>query len=431
METEILNKPYTFSIETISPVAIGDGQTISPLADYIPDGNKILILNQEKFTEALFNNKKIDAYRDGVFNVSIKNKTYFLKDFISKELNVRFGDLIEKEIPSHYVNAPVEIKTVIKNADDPYIPGSSIKGAIKTAILYKWLDGKGKNTLDQIIADTEALYNAHSSDIENMIDLKHRNDKLQGAIRNAKRKFVGRDELNSLTSEIRENTDEIKSIQAKLSPIVARFNKKLEDIVDSLLHVKTAMGGDQFSYLRVSDTLEFNFKLEVDEINRRHLVIPERGIPVLSETINGKSKFTLDLIPRFEHKNLTFLNKSNAVDLLLSHLNDFAFDLMNFEINVIESQARLDKKSTKEILDFYKKHTKELDSIKDAAYLCLGFGKTFFHQSIGLAIAYQDADTFLKYIKIQELGKPKQAFFPITRNFTTSMKPLGWVKLQK
>jgi CRISPR/Cas system CSM-associated protein Csm5 (group 7 of RAMP superfamily) len=71
---------------------------------------------------------------------------------------------------------------------------------------------------------------------------------------------------------------------------------------------------------------------------------------------------------------------------------------------------------------------KEIQRNSHVAYLCIGFGKTFYHQSIGLALG--DTKLVTKYVRLIGLQKSKEAqLYPITRNFTTDSLPLGWVKI--
>ena len=74
------------------------------------------------------------------------------------------------------------------------------------------------------------------------------------------------------------------------------------------------------------------------------------------------------------------------------------------------------------------------------AYLCLGFGKSFFYNSIGMlvydwdeteeALYDENLSLFQKYCKLFAIGRDGQKLFPATRSVTTPRgMAMGWVKL--
>lgn len=119
-------------VKVITPVHVGSGQSISPSGYFI---------DREK---GYFNFLSMDSlFRDPGFS-------RYREEFIRKAAFARYiGDIIQDHnllkkhvlysIPATFEarsGNPIEVKLFIKSAGRPYIPGSSLKGAIVTALIY-------------------------------------------------------------------------------------------------------------------------------------------------------------------------------------------------------------------------------------------------------------------------------------------------------
>ena len=136
-----MKSQYIIKLTTLTPVCIGDGKTINPVTDYIYDRNRnqIHYLNKEKIAERLAGDDELmDRYMSGIISNMNNNRTEFdLKDFLEKVLKLSLHDYALYSVEGKNTK---ELNTIIKNPDrSPYIPGSTLKGAIKTAFLYEWL----------------------------------------------------------------------------------------------------------------------------------------------------------------------------------------------------------------------------------------------------------------------------------------------------
>lgn len=136
-----MKSQYRIKLTTLTPVCIGDGKTINPVTDYIYDRNRnqIHYLNKEKIAERLAGDDELmDRYMSGIISNMNNNRTEFdLKDFLEKVLKLSLHDYALYSVEGKNTK---ELNTIIKNPDrSPYIPGSTLKGAIKTAFLYEWL----------------------------------------------------------------------------------------------------------------------------------------------------------------------------------------------------------------------------------------------------------------------------------------------------
>lgn len=115
---------------------------MSPIADYIYDNKQIHYLNKAKIEEVLAQDSDLmDKYIQGIVYGMDNNKTNFpLKEFLENSLKLSPNEYILHSVDAN-ISSAKELNAIIKNASDnrPYIPGSSLKGAIKTAFLYDWL----------------------------------------------------------------------------------------------------------------------------------------------------------------------------------------------------------------------------------------------------------------------------------------------------
>ena len=145
-------KKYRCKVETITPVHIGSGDEISPHHDFIYDSGYINLIDSQLLLGIL--GSHLDTYIDFL---KTNHSHDSLKKFLKKN-NIKYD--LEKisryKIPSVNLegtgnNSTTSIALTIKNAGLPYIPGSTIKGAFRTAILYNLWKGRKLQDLDREI----------------------------------------------------------------------------------------------------------------------------------------------------------------------------------------------------------------------------------------------------------------------------------------
>lgn len=135
-----MNKNSTFSkrmiIEPISPVFIGSGEKVGKFETLV-DGGKTYILNFDKLME----NDKFVAFfvenMDKILDPSTKDGA--LKAIFNHYLKMNIGDYSHTSFPTIYDKngkpKTLQISRFVHTAGRFYIPGSSIKGAIRTALI--------------------------------------------------------------------------------------------------------------------------------------------------------------------------------------------------------------------------------------------------------------------------------------------------------
>ncbi|ULB35860.1 type III-A CRISPR-associated RAMP protein Csm5 [Proteiniphilum propionicum] len=139
-----------YRITTLTPVSIGDGNTLSAFADYVLEKGKIHYINQQAIRDKMGEKSElIDIYVEGMIRGKSNTTNAFnLKDFIVNRLKLTLQQAASHSIDACSVGGKKELYTVVKNVgQSPYIPGSTLKGAIKTALLYDWLINEDEGQL--------------------------------------------------------------------------------------------------------------------------------------------------------------------------------------------------------------------------------------------------------------------------------------------
>lgn len=137
-----------FNLKTLTPVHIGSGDILSPYGDYIKENNSIYYLDYKKietYLQELDNQEKIiDEFVEIIKMQAAGNMSdrYNLKSFFNNH-SLLLKDFSRLEIKTKANIKNEEIYQIIKTSNRPFIPGSSIKGVIRTALLYVYFKENG------------------------------------------------------------------------------------------------------------------------------------------------------------------------------------------------------------------------------------------------------------------------------------------------
>lgn len=111
-----------YKIILLSPLHIGSGDKLSKNIDYFSDETGTYLVDSDKFFESLTTSQ---------INQLINSRDVI--EFMNQQ-NINKKNFIKRKISPQQVTAS-EINQCIKNSfEEPYIPGSSLKGAIRTII---------------------------------------------------------------------------------------------------------------------------------------------------------------------------------------------------------------------------------------------------------------------------------------------------------
>ena len=139
-------------IETITPVHIGTGDTKLPIF-YMEDGEYLSFYDEQEVLSCVPDKVLLDKqFLDKLSNFSDKgarsgqSPSKYLQNTLKRYVN--FSKLSPryqlKSDVDYYITENKKYNEQIKTLDKPYIPGSSLKGAILNAVYYSFLLFKGK-----------------------------------------------------------------------------------------------------------------------------------------------------------------------------------------------------------------------------------------------------------------------------------------------
>ena len=382
---------YTVQLETLSPVAIGAGKeaVLSPYTDFVLNNQKVHIIDHKALSKELEQRPElIEEFVRGVRNTIDNNRSEFdLKDFIIQDLNCPLNKVTAsvREVISY--KGTVEIQRCVTTNGKPYIPGSSIKGAIRTAVLLDWL-----------------LHNKRGQ--------------------TAKAKMI-----RLANQGYKDSLSQFKEQVNCFGPIAK----------------------DQFRYLHISDSNAAEVdSLAIIKRDRFSLDTRNKDIPIVGEAIRRDTAFTFSLrilgqqtagisVEKYNvlHDNyFKFLQDGDAIKLF-KYIKNYA------RLNAMREYRILSKcgKEYAQPIDFYRTLLNKINYLKDnETILRLGAGKTYFDNSIGLMFDAKTEDKQLRrFLKTAlETRKKKISInhsdeYPQTRSFSILDKeidlPYGWVKL--
>lgn len=134
---------FKINATVITPISIGNGSELSPYKDYFIDNDKVHYIDENKLSQLLAKDPALmDSYVEGVANMDGNRSNFDLKGFVQNHLSINPLDIIRNSIEFRgNSNAKLPINEAMKTpTGKPYIPGSSLKGAIKTALVYTDLE---------------------------------------------------------------------------------------------------------------------------------------------------------------------------------------------------------------------------------------------------------------------------------------------------
>lgn len=378
-----INRTFQLKLTTVTPVSIGgdQGKLLSPYADYVlsDDETKVHYLRKELIEKVVLKKEKLDDYIRFIQLGMDNNRSDFnLKNFILNVLELSLDEVTSYKLPNWglYAEDRKQIQTVVKSAGVPFIPGSSIKGALRTAMLYDWLanTSEGETERTKYFQEIERWRNRPKADDRNLFV----EEELFGKL-NDKR---GQDSRRIKISDTNCIKDGLIVVAAK------RIRLKPEG--------KQSKSGD----------------------------IPTPREAVFSEQ---SMDFKLSIEPTLTNPVLDYWEKED-IENILNVLNAFTIAAIDNEIYELEhADDNKFKQEINSMLEFYYDLKQRTDN--GEIFLRIGFGKTQYDNSLALTLIH-DEEPFLTFRKWLWKVSPKKEIHPVTRTVTPGGKPLGWVKLE-
>lgn len=143
-------KTYTIELKLLAPLYIGSGKKIGK-KEYIVDKTSrvVKLLNMQKMTQLIFSRRLFDRYQQFMCG-NEKDIYYWFRNNAVTDSEI--SSIVDYTVSYNTLSKnenPYEINTFMKDAySQPYIPGSSLKGALRTILLAYRLN-KNKSLLEE------------------------------------------------------------------------------------------------------------------------------------------------------------------------------------------------------------------------------------------------------------------------------------------
>jgi CRISPR-associated protein Csm5 len=285
---------HNLHFKTLTPISVTTGEKFSPYSDFVLENDSVHFIDKEKLKQILQSRPNIDALLDsyvaGVATGMDNNRSHFeLKNYLTGTLKATLQELTLRKHPkTNSVTGKIYISEIIKSPRfEPYVPGSSLKGACKTALLYDWLknSGKGKQWLEKFISHLDTYKDRKKA------------QELENELQNQMQKF----ELAFADSSL-------------LSPESICIHKIVR------FHIQNPNSKGTPQYIEAIDR-ENIFTAEF----RSESLTPEKLFQALAQFSQDANQRDLELIDKIEHSNET-------IDEIFFNYKDLQEKLQNGEI---------------------------------------------------------------------------------------------------
>ncbi|MEO6758375.1 MAG: type III-A CRISPR-associated RAMP protein Csm5, partial [Saprospiraceae bacterium] len=165
-----MEKPKRVKLRILTPTTVGSGEVMSAYTDYFILNGQAVYVDHQKVRERLRQLlpkepaiiSEYMAEVTGKMNAAGNRSEARLGNFLEQRLELPLTDFPEKYAfaGKKLDDEKVQIYRTVRNADQAYLPGSTIKGALVTTILYDWLMDapNGQVALSNIAHDIESTY---------------------------------------------------------------------------------------------------------------------------------------------------------------------------------------------------------------------------------------------------------------------------------
>ncbi len=143
-----------YKMVCLTPVLVGDGSALSPI-DYMVWKGQINVLDQRRIFKLLAKGPRLDGYLSQVKRaerLDFASWGGFAQNFA--ERRIAFED---ESCTEHWNRLRAEdcfIPTFARHQGGPYVPGSALRGALRTTMVAEGLKRKGIETLEALAGQT-------------------------------------------------------------------------------------------------------------------------------------------------------------------------------------------------------------------------------------------------------------------------------------
>ena len=276
---------YELTIRTLSPLHIGTGRELRNMFDFVTGDNQTGRLDVEKILTEKFDPKNPNALPGELLGKDISNPAYFRYILTGKPRSIKADSVLRECVKDVY--------------DVPYIPGSSIKGAMRTAFGAALLAG-AKLSNDMIDLSKKA---------------KRMDDRLEIEL-------FGADPQNDLFRALLIS-------DAQLPKELRDPNKTMQVLNTNPITMKSANSSVPVEAECINDKLEFSASLKIDDY-----IVKEKNFPH-KEQLSGE---LMPIIKRHGEKRLHQLQDWYKKVAGAERINNFISQLLRFSEEKLANQ---------------------------------------------------------------------------------------------
>lgn len=347
----------SLKLSTLTPIHIGNGKNYTG-AEFVVRGDKIIRIDMNKIFP-LLDEKNQERFIQELEQPHAQME-HFIKDIPLSEIKV-YSARLEGGVP-------VEIQEQIKTGGRAYIPGSSIKGAMRTALLYNQINDRNIGKLSKIF---DMKYWQREREIQRFVD-----------------GFLSGAGIPSYSCFLKF----LQVSDTELAPNISVYTVK---------SLKSERNGWTW------------YKRRGREVDTFH------------EMIDAGEKLGCSLQTNYDanlYEDLKLEEKERYIDIveIKRCIYEFSRDLIEHELEFAA------KYQINFLRDFYADMRAKNE--EDAPIMKLGQGSGFMATTIGLKL--KKKPEVLEKVKRSLRGKTYPYEFPKTRKIIVEQKlPLGWVQL--
>lgn len=365
-----INQHVKLAIEILTPVQSGSGAELFKEQDFIErSGAAFIVDQQQSFSAVISGDLNIDA---------LLEKGLTLSDLVlaaGQDFGYRLPGLSSPQ------RVPEKFREQLKDATNrPYLPGSAIKGAIRTALIAEWIRTAGKS--DNVAKSIARLFP------NKYINPKEASKKLMEAL-------AGK--------EAKED-------------IFRSFKVKDAYFSDTDLRLADIRWLNENRWRSMSKRKSIDNWQEADGIYAE--VLQANALTLVDMQWDG---FLLSDISRWQHPNTVGNIAPQNFDDLKQRLNQHATYRLQSEIDYYKAQSKpAPENECKRILTL-------METQSNCAYLQMSWGSGWRGMT-GDCYTDEQVRTFREIFNLGHTGKP----FPKTRRLIVAGEPklpLGWIRL--
>lgn len=220
----------TYELECVSPVHVGNGETLRAFEYLYDSANRyVYFIDEGKWIAFLQRHNLTDAFAERLMNIAAAKQNmadslwdWLLKKGIPEEelkgLGERKAKATTLEITDGEKRSLNDIHVQMATAEGrPYIPGSSIKGALRTAVLFHLIKNDYE-TYQSFWADIEKLIEAGKQKMKVFVNGRSRELTLDSIMKELDKKAFSRMDLKKTdwNGKTKYATDEANSVMRGL-----------------------------------------------------------------------------------------------------------------------------------------------------------------------------------------------------------------------